>query len=308
MLSVHGKSPRVDSTYIRFYTNRISISPYLNRDFLQLNISDEDRVNRLFMPNNPVKTGLEVSLNNSIIRLGYDYGFNFFRDKEKVKTKSFDFNFHSYGRILVYDLFIQKYRGFYEEQGKRENKIVTNFSDLDIQQYGFSTLYVFNNKKFSYQSAYYQSEIQKKSAGSFLAGSGIYLTKIKSESKILYDDMEELNSFQYGINGGYSYNWVFHPKWLVNISTTTGINFGNEKNNITEKNNIQVYPTVFTRFSTSYNKNSWSISFSYVGNVIFPSYSDKKSMNVHSGSLKLMFTKRFHIPAITSFFDKINIL
>lgn len=133
-----------------------------------------------FMPNSPLKIDFGITLNNTILDFGY--GVSVWKEKEKGKTKSFDFQTHKYIRKFVFDLFIQKYQGFYND----ESKNIEIYPDLRIQNYGLSALYILNNKRYSYKAAFNQSEKQLKSAGSILLGAGIYQTKIESDSSFLY--------------------------------------------------------------------------------------------------------------------------
>lgn len=136
------------------------------------------------MPNNPPNIGLGFSMNNTIVNVSYGQGFNFMRDKEKGKTKALDLQIHNYGKKFTFDVFIQRYRGFYAED--ESGNVLALYPDLKIRQYGAYGQYIFNNKKFSYRAAFNQNEKQLKSAGSFLIGGGVYFSKIESDSSFVH--------------------------------------------------------------------------------------------------------------------------
>ena len=291
---------QVDSSYIKTFDHVLSVRFFISKEMLFLN-QENSNESKTYMPNNPPKLGAGMSLNNTILSFSYGYGFDFMRDKELGKTRSFDFQLHNYGRKFVFDLFIQRYKGFYMEDDKNN---ITLCPDLKIHQYGLYGQYVFNNKKYSYKAAFVQNERQLKSTGSFLIGGGIYFTNIESDSSFVYMGKNSLDNFQFGLSGGYTYTWVLGRYWDISASTTVGINFGSEKINSFGKQRLEVYPTVFPRFSAGYKHDSWAIGFSYVGNIVFSSVSDELNMGTYSGNFQISFVKHFTVIPLVS--PKIN--
>lgn len=293
---------QVDSTYIRSFGHRLSVRPYIAKTLLFMSQESESGDEISYMPNNPPKIGLGVSLNNTMISFGYGYGFDFMRDKKYGKTKTVDFQLHNYGRKFVFDLYYQQYKGLYDGEDEKNIKL---YPDMEIRQYGAYGLYIFNNKRYSYIAAYNQDEKQLKSTGSFLIGGSIYDTRITSDSSFVYNGKNSFRNFQFGISVGYAYTWVLGRYWDISASATTGINFGSEKfSNFGKK--LEVYPTVFPRISAGYNRKSWSLAFSYLGNMVFPVMSDEESIGIHTGSFQISFVKRFDIiPLIGNRADKL---
>lgn len=74
--------------------------------------------------------------------------------------------------------------------------------------------YFFNGKHFSYAAAYDQSAIQKRSAGSFMAGAMYYYARVRYNDNenadfiMLMDNIGLLKMWQFGVGAGYAYNWV----------------------------------------------------------------------------------------------------
>ena len=74
--------------------------------------------------------------------------------------------------------------------------------------------YLFNGKKCSYAAAYDQSIIQKRSAGSLMAGAMYfhstthYDTDNNADLILLMNDVGRFKSWQVSIGAGYIYNWV----------------------------------------------------------------------------------------------------
>ncbi|NDW08485.1 DUF4421 family protein [Dysgonomonas sp. 520] len=280
---------QTDSTYIKSYDQKLSVLFYTGKNFVFLLHNEKDKEVE-YLPNNPMDIGAGFSLKNFFIGLSYGYGFDFMRDKKYGKTESFDFQLHNYGRKYALDLFIQQYKGFFSEEGSNNIQL---FPELSVTQYGLNGQYIFNGKKFSYKAAFDQSEKQIKSAGSWLLGMGVFLSKIDTGNSILMGDKSVYNNFQFGVSGGYAYNWAIHRKWFIAMSVTTGINFGSDKINTFGKQRLEVYPTVFPRFAAGYNRANWSIGLSYLSNFIFPSFSEDSNIGLNSGNFRLSYIHRF---------------
>lgn len=284
---------QVDSTYIQSYKHIMAIHSYIAKDFLYLSQEFENGKNGVYMPNNAPKLGLGLSVNNTIINLSYGVAFDFMRDRSKGKTKSFDFQLHNYSRQFVFDLFIQKYKGFYWQDDDSKVSQFTVHPDLKVRQYGVHGQYIFNHKKYSYKAAFVQNERQLKSAGSFLIGAGAYTTEITSDSSFMYQGKRNIANFQFGVSAGYAYTWVLGKHWYIGGSAVTGIHFGSETVRKFGKQKLEVYPTVFPRASVGYHHKTSSVGFSYIGNITFPSMSNDESISIHSGSFRVSYTKRF---------------
>lgn len=280
---------QVDSLYIGRYPHKVMLMGYVGKDFLSLDIDTPDK-DLLFMPNNPVELGLGISWKNTILSVSGGYGFDFMRDKKKGKTKSFDFQIHSYGSQFTWDLFIQRYKGFYEDNSSSNHYPI--YPDLRIYQYGGSGQYVLNHKKFSYKAAFTQSEKQLRSAGSVLFGAGIYITHIDSDTAFVFKDKNSLDNFQFGVSAGYTYTFVLGRRWYINATTTVGLHFGSEKISTFGKQRLEVYPSVFPRVAIGYNKENWGMRFVYVNSITFPAYGDKETLGIMSGSFQLAYTHR----------------
>jgi len=289
---------QVDSTYIGFFDRNVALKSYVAKNFVFLS---QDNPEVEYMPNNPVNIGAGLSWKNTVLSFSYGYGFDFMRDKKKGKTESFDFQFHNYGRKFVFDVFIQRYKGFYTED---DDFNVELYPDLKVEQSGVHGLYVFNGKKYSYKAAFDQNQRQLKSAGSLLLGVSASISKIESDSSVIIKGGNVLRNFQFGINTGYAYTWVLGRRWFISASTTVGINFGSEKVSTFGKQKLEVYPSVFPRFSAGYNKETWSLGFSYVNSLTFPSFSDDYSVSLSSGTFQLTFIKRIEdIPFLSKILE-----
>ena len=101
--------------------------------------------------------------------------------------------------------------------------------------------YIFNHKRFSYPAAYGQSTVQKKSCGTWKLGfiyshQALDFDYSRLPSSLitggnngvgLYDELKfnEINYYDYSINFGYAYNWVFAPNLLCSVSIAPAVGY-----------------------------------------------------------------------------------
>ena len=94
--------------------------------------------------------------------------------------------------------------------------------------------YMFNGKKFSYAAAYDQSVIQKRSAGSLMAGLMYNYTRIDyssdSNGDLIYvmEGLGKVKLWQGSVGVGYAYNWVPVRGLLVNVMAMPMLTFVNK--------------------------------------------------------------------------------
>lgn len=93
--------------------------------------------------------------------------------------------------------------------------------------------YMFNGKHFSYAAAYDQSLIQRRSAGSLMAGAMYFHSSVsydRDSNWPLVAFMKGMGQFKFTqacIGLGYAYNWVPAKGWLVSIQAMPMLQFYN---------------------------------------------------------------------------------
>ena len=108
--------------------------------------------------------------------------------------------------------------------------------------------YTFNYKKFSYDAPFYQFYMQKRSAGSWLAGISYLGGTIKTTGEMPSGYPTAYIKAQHvGVGGGYAYNFVASKHWLLHISFVPSIivwqNNSVELNGSSVKSNTK-FPTI----------------------------------------------------------------
>lgn len=93
--------------------------------------------------------------------------------------------------------------------------------------------YLFNGRHFSYSAAYDQSVIQKRSAGSIMAGFMYYHSNIKYDTDLnadfifMMNDIGAIKQWQASIGAGYAYNLVPCKGLLINAMAMPMLTFYN---------------------------------------------------------------------------------
>ncbi|MDR0365046.1 MAG: DUF4421 domain-containing protein [Bacteroidales bacterium] len=226
--------------------------------------------------------------------LGLNFGFNFgFINPhlEKYgKESRLDGQFHLYPKKFVIDGIFQYYKGFYIRRSNVElPNIDGNYAtmpELRLLNAGVNFLYSFNNREFSYQAAFVNNEIQKKSAGTVLLGGNILWEHLQSDPENmaeyypnLYNDsvnFSKMYFLNFGIIGGYAYTFVLKD-FYISAAATPGINM--EINNVSGDDRDPYTGALFkftVRIAAGYNKGRFFTSMIYFidGNVGAHNYGD----------------------------------
>ena len=140
------------------------------------------------------------------------------------KYHDYELGFRSNGKRFGFDIAYQdahNFKGWHEVDGVRQE--MTMSEDMfKLRTLNVNAYYVFNYRRFSYPAAFAHSFIQRRSAGSWLAGISYQGGSIKTTDELKLRNPESPDVRIYighlGIGGGYGYNWVLGKKWLLHFS------------------------------------------------------------------------------------------
>ena len=94
--------------------------------------------------------------------------------------------------------------------------------DANMKVFNITGYYIFNHRHYSVSAPFTQSYIQRRSAGSWLAGFSYQGGSVKpsDDFREKKPDMKDIriNVGHFGIGGGYGYNLVLGRKWLFHLS------------------------------------------------------------------------------------------
>lgn len=123
---------------------------------------------------------------------------------------------------------------FLTEEDKEELGKIKLIDPIHVNTVIADGYYMFNGKKFSYAAAYDQSVIQKRSAGSLMAGAMFNYTHINyaadSNADLIYlmKGIGRVKLWQGSVGVGYAYNWVPARGLLVNVLGMPMLTFVNK--------------------------------------------------------------------------------
>ena len=139
------------------------------------------------------------------------------------------------------------------EYGNEDKRMESG--DVAMKMLNVVGYYIFNHRRFSYSAAFTQSYIQRRSAGSWLAGFSYQGGSIKTteDLKERAPNVPETRIYlgHFGIGGGYAYNWVVGKKWLFHFSMLPTFVVYN-RNNMTV--NGETRKAKHTRFNMIFNE------------------------------------------------------
>ena len=136
------------------------------------------------------------------------------------KNYSLNVRFHSFENTHP-DLDMES--DLFDEEDMEEMKKVVLIDPIKVNTILADGYYLFNSRKFSYAAAYKQSVIQKRSAGSLMAGAMFNYTNINYAADsngdliFLMHGLGRVKLWQGSLGVGYAYNWVPCKGLLVNV-------------------------------------------------------------------------------------------
>ena len=280
-----------DSLYIRNFPYKMWVKAYIPSKYIE--IYEED--NR-FSPNYPFMAGIGIGL-HKIRYVNLSFAISLFPLKNESGLRSYitDIQIHSYGKKFLFDAYYQSYKGFFvEKELKNGQEEYSLYPDLALRQAGIEYTHIFNHRRFSARAAFEQSELQIRSAGSFLLGGGIYWHRVKPDTNMSARyPKSNFDNIQAGINMGYAYSWVINERLLLSSIATIGLSIGNEIQAL-RQGKVRIYPTAMVKASFVYSlKEDWSLAVSGVFNNKTIYTSTNQRLFVYSPTIQLTLTKHF---------------
>ena len=207
----------------------------------------------------------------------------FHKSKGKNNGNSFELSLYSpkFGLDLMYmksgnDFKIHKAKGF---DNALPPGYSVEFNGLNIDVKGANVYYMINNKKFSYQSAYSQTTVQRVSCGSGIIGLSVSTHNLHFDyEKLPIEILSNMNEdmkikhIKYtnvSLSAGYTYSWVFARNFLANVSATPIIAYkvtkssslNNPESGFFKNFNIDL----LLRAGVVYNNGKYFVGSSFVG-------------------------------------------
>ena len=136
--------------------------------------------------------------------------------------KDYEFNLNYYSSRISLDFSYQRSESLAGDVYRDDHLSKLESGDLTLKVVNLAGYYAFNHRRFSYPAAFTQSYVQRRSAGSWLAGISYQggIIETSNELKVRNPNAPDvsIDVGHVGIGGGYGYNWVLGKKWLLHFS------------------------------------------------------------------------------------------
>ncbi|HEX8515333.1 MAG TPA: DUF4421 family protein [Bacteroidia bacterium] len=216
-----------DTNYVQTFKNIFALKLFLIDNGFTYSITPQNDLftnaqlrdaRVIYNPYIPPTAG--VSLN--IKGIGVSYVFKFTNDyldtTGQAKSAFKQFQMNIYGTKFGFEGYYQDYQRFYYKYKGDDSlsKDLKNYnSDIRAYQFGINTIMIFNGKKFSYNAAFNQTVLQKKSAGSWLLVFALKFNELKANDLIPdavkayygpYTDLQRNRNYAFLVQTGYAFN------------------------------------------------------------------------------------------------------
>jgi hypothetical protein len=265
-----------DSNYIAIPVRPWSFRAYTVNKFIEWELKTKSAAipSVRYNPNNTPGYGVGIFHRS----FGAWVGIRLDNSGRKEEQVQLDLQLNQYGEQFYTDLYLQYYKGFALDNTHAHFPASTeNLRRADISFFstGLNFNYLLNWKRFSMRAAFIQSELQKKSAGSFYLGISLNSFGFNADSSVvpntdsLYrsEAVRKGTYYSTGVNAGYSYTLVWWKNFFLN--GTVGIGMGallwNQQVD-GQKSQYGLRPMLRTqaRFSGGYSTNRWFAGFSLI--------------------------------------------
>jgi hypothetical protein len=315
-----------DSAHLKYDTNYIKVY----KDELTSRIFLSRKQNGISLSEKLLKPGLKYKTNdNLLLGLGYTYSFlninlavkmPFVNSDDDIYGKSeyLDLSIQTYFRNFIFGTYLQWSRGYYlsnpeDFQSGSINEIPMQIrGDMRTNLIGLRIEYLFNSTRYSYKASFLQKEFQKKSAGSPIAGVEAYWVLCMADSAISpYTDLgyiyvsenpyNQVDLFNFGINGGYAYTFVWNELLYISMASTIGLAGGyNIVHNTWDYNTLNdgfsVGVTNNTKISVGFNNNNYYVGLSFVRYSVSQLMGTSGDwMTYWNGFIRFNVVKRFNL-------------
>lgn len=319
IVQVSGSSDSLSNNneFITDYKKRFNVKLEVGNDIATYSIK-ENEVDYVIQPNLNIRYAVVFSYKFLSIRIGVRPKVSDEEKEEKGGSDTFRFRiqalFDNWNHVLEYNID----KGFYVS---KSNGLIDIGSDIRIQFPELSSnvlngasSYKFN-KNYSMRAIQSQTEVQTKSAGSFMPGigymfyslSGIDVVKDINGEIIYRDTYSEYSGFNVSLLLGYYYTLVLKQNWFINAYgvPSMGLDFYQSKNISPEGTQTDHFNDALLSlnygFGGGYNGDKFFFGAEYTNRFTNEKFnSDKIIISPSKNQFNVFFGYRFKTPKTVS--------
>ncbi len=280
-----------DSSYIETFDDYLVVKASVHNSTLNFALSP--RVNGLtqylkpfwYRPGVQNIVGVGASFKGLSLNLSFKLRQNRMIRNRQGESDYFNFQIHSYGHKFGYDIYYQKYKGYFISNF---DNFFTDFfagdplqrrDDLTLRNLSTNVYYIFNPEKFSSRSSFVLDERQVRSGGSFILMGSLGYFRASADSSIVPPD-NDLNFrseaffnatgfYTLSASPGYAFTIVL-PKgfyFSVGASGMVGMQyFEGEGENLSDQG-FNYFLKGVGKSSLGYNKEKWVVGVSLCADI-----------------------------------------
>lgn len=306
-------APDYDTNYIVDFRHRLNLSIVTEAKANLIGFTAPNDNILLYSTNLPLPNyGVMASYRWLNFSLTFPINGISYANPDNGKTSSFSAALGLTGRKWYLRNFLERFKGYYLTNPQnlfpdwRVGAPNPTFPDMESLTYYATAYYGFNGNKYSHRSLLWQSEIQRKSAGSFLAGGTAGFKLIRSPTDIFMDSTAvDVNAAQYlvfGLNIGYAYTLVIKKNLNLSLAVipggnyTRGTYYNNQNEETTFKNDFGL--NAEGRFQVWYEHENFYMGLAYTLYLLTDFIGDQYPVGSAHNYLKFNIGWRFRMKPI----------
>jgi len=228
---------KLSTIYYDDYSNQLGLFLQAKHKTTSVIITDRLSNSRFdYSPKNQLYLG--PGFTYKLIGNGLSFSFGLLNNKDDGEPiKRIDVYVNLILKKVVFDFGLRFYQNF---TLKNPSDFLTGSSG-SIQNYirpdirtvymGVGAVYVLNHEKFSYRATFTQTAIQKKSAGSLMLGTQVFLQGMMGDSSIFpsaagLPNVTSNSSVYLGLTTAYAYNFVIKKHFFLALSLSSTLELG----------------------------------------------------------------------------------
>lgn len=283
----------IDSNYIAKYTDKLCVTLVCNNNNMSLNYKDKLHANRLTYTTNVANSwGIGVDYKWLTLEFTTNLQNKSASKIDKGATNITSLSFGLTGQKWWFSSYLRYYTGMYLknvedfDQGYVvRNKRYPTRGDIEAGTLYASLVRSFNSKKYTHMASLWQLDVQKKSAGSAVAGVAVQFNVMQNDSGLTpssYGNLFDIwNNILYShttsfiLKAGYAHTFVYKQKYFLHLSAIPGLAFQKIVNQntllqVTERNRVGM--ATHFRFSGGYNSKKYyggvALHFNQLSNTL----------------------------------------
>ena len=169
-----------------------------------------------------LSTSHKTTISLDVSYRGLSASFSLNPAKMKGNYKDYEFNLNYFSSRISLDFSYQRSESLSGSINRDNTTHQLESGDVSMKVVNVAGYYAFNHRKFSFPAAFNQNFIQRRSAGSWLAGisyqGGSIITRDELKARNPNAPDVSIKFGHLGVGGGYGYNLVLGKKWLLHLS------------------------------------------------------------------------------------------